>query len=130
MTKNIFNEKLEKCSKNPLTGFFRDGYCRTNTSDLGKHTICSKITEEFLEFSKFKGNNLYSVVKPGDQWCLCEDRWNQAYKANKAPTVILKSTNKKTKKKIELTQNNNSSEEENNNQDRITKKCMHFCIIN
>ena len=100
MTKNIFNEKLEKCSENPLTGFFRDGYCRTNPSDLGKHTICSKITEEFLEFSKFKGNNLYSVVKPGDQWCLCEDRWDQAYKANKAPTVILKSTNKKTKKKI------------------------------
>jgi len=75
--KNIYNQKLKPCSKKPMTGFYRDGYCRTGDDDSGSHTVCAKVTEEFLEFTNSMGNNL-SILKPGDKWCLCAMRWKEA----------------------------------------------------
>lgn len=99
--KNILNTDLKKCSILPLTGFYRDGYCRTGAEDKGTHSVCAKMNKKFLDYSKKKGNNLYTVVKPGQKWCLCEYRWYQAYKDNIVPKVILKSTNKRTNYNIQ-----------------------------
>ena len=99
--KNMNNEKIKFCSKNPMTGYYRDGYCMTGKEDKGTHTVCAKMDKKFLEYTKNKGNNLYSVVKPGDKWCLCEYRWNEAYKDNKAPKVDLRATNMRTKRNIQ-----------------------------
>ena len=85
---NIYNNKLKVCSKKPVTGFKRDGYCRSDVEDSGKHLICAKIDEKFLKYTAAKGNNLYSVVNPGDKWCICENRYYEAYKDNNAPIVI------------------------------------------
>ena len=106
--KNINNKQIKKCSTNPMTGYYRDGYCMTGPFDLGTHTICAKMDKQFLDFTKQRGNDLYSVVKPGDKWCLCENRWEEAYDNNKAPKVIQSATNMRTKnniiKKIKKTQ--------------------------
>ena len=75
--KNLYGEKLKMCSKNPMTGFYRDGYCRTGDDDTGSHTLCAKVTEEFLEFTNSMGNNL-DMLEPGDKWCLCAMRWKEA----------------------------------------------------
>ena len=104
MNKNIFGEKLITCSNNPKTGFFRNGCCDTDDSDLGMHTVCVIITDEFLAFSKSRGNNLSSSVpefgftglKAGDKWCLCALRWREALINNVAPKVMLEATNEKT----------------------------------
>ena len=104
MNKNIFGEKLITCSNNPKTGFFRNGCCDTDDSDLGMHTVCVIITDEFLAFSKSRGNNLSSSVpefgftglKAGDKWCLCALRWKEALINNVAPKLILEATNEKT----------------------------------
>ena len=98
--KNILGSKINVCSLKPMTGFYRNGYCMTGEEDLGTHTVCAKMDEEFLDFTKSRGNNLYSVVKPGDNWCLCEYRWNEAFKDKKAPKVILNATNMRTDPKI------------------------------
>ena len=98
--KNIYNQNLEVCSTNPMTGYYRNGYCQTGPDDLGTHTVCAKMDSEFLNYTARKGNDLSSVVKPGQNWCLCEYRWNQAYIDGKAPEVLEKSTNIKTKKNI------------------------------
>ena len=97
--KNLYNEKIKKCSSN--TGYYRNGFCTTGSNDLGKHTVCAKMDEEFMNYTKSKGNNLYSVVKPNENWCLCEERWNEAYNNGKAPKVIIDATNNKTKKNIQ-----------------------------
>jgi uncharacterized protein len=97
---NIFGEKLQPCSNDPLTGFLRDGCCNTNDHDIGSHTVCIKITSAFLEYSRFRGNDLTTPVsehgfpglKPGDQWCLCALRWLEAYQQDMAPNVVLAST--------------------------------------
>lgn len=89
------------CSFNPVTGYFRDGCCKTNENDIGSHVVCAVMTEEFLEFSVSQGNDLvtpmpqwgFPGLKPGDQWCLCAVRWNEAYLAGVAPPVVLESTN-------------------------------------
>ena len=99
---NIFDEQLEECSCDPLTGFFRSGCCETSEQDLGSHTVCALMTEEFLEFSFKKGNDLISAVpqfdfpglKPGDKWCLCANRWLEAYEAKSAPLILAKATHK------------------------------------
>jgi uncharacterized protein (DUF2237 family) len=99
--RNVFGEPLVPCSFDPLTGFFRDGCCRTNAEDLGTHVVCALMTEEFLEFSVSRGNDLATPVpewgfpglKPGDHWCLCALRWAEALEAGVAPPVILESTN-------------------------------------
>ena len=104
MNKNIFGEKLITCSNNPMTGFFRNGCCDTDDSDLGMHTVCVIVSEEFLLFSKSKGNDLstsvpefgFTGLKAGDKWCLCALRWKEAFLNNLAPKVILEATNEKT----------------------------------
>jgi uncharacterized protein (DUF2237 family) len=100
---NVFGEALESCSENPMTGFFRDGCCNTSDDDLGSHTVCVQVTQEFLEFSRFRGNDLstprpefgFAGLKPGDRWCLCAARWKEAYDAGMAPRVYLRATHKR-----------------------------------
>ena len=91
--KNILNKSLQKCSTNPLTGYLRDGYCKKDNSDMGNHLVCAKMNKKFLEFTKNQGNDLSSVVKENDKWCLCQNRWLEAYQKGKAPKVILESSN-------------------------------------
>ena len=101
---NVLGTKLEDCSTDPMTGYFRDGCCRTDASDRGTHTVCAVMTEEFLEFTRSRGNDLSTPIpqfrfpglKPGDRWCLCASRWFEAWHAGKAPHVILEATHKKT----------------------------------
>ena len=108
VNKNIFGDKLITCSKDPLTGYFRNGCCDTDESDLGLHTVCVIVDEDFLQFSKSRGNDLTTSVphygfyglKPGDKWCLCALRWKEALRNNVAPKVILEATNEKTLKVI------------------------------
>lgn len=98
--KNVLGTALESCCTNPITGYWRDGYCRTSIQDVGTHVVCAVMTEEFLEFTKSKGNDLSSPIpayqfpglKPGDKWCLCVLRWIEAEKAGCAPNIILKGT--------------------------------------
>jgi hypothetical protein len=100
---NVFGEALESCSENPMTGFFRDGCCNTSDDDLGSHTVCVQVTQDFLEFSRFRGNDLstprpelgFAGLKPGDRWCLCAARWKEAYEAGMAPRVYLRATHKR-----------------------------------
>ena len=101
---NLYNKKLETCSTNPLTGAYRNGCCETGPNDIGTHTVCAIVTDEFLEFSKKMGNDLtidypqynFKGLKEGDKWCLCVSRWIEAHKAGCAPKVILEETNLKT----------------------------------
>ena len=108
--RNVLGEPLEVCGENPITGYFRDGCCNTDTSDAGSHTVCIKVTNDFLEFSKNKGNDLstpkpeygFDGLKDGDTWCLCADRWLEAYQNGVAPKIKLKSTNVKALEIIDL----------------------------
>ena len=101
---NVLGEKLETCSCEPMTGFYRDGVCNTNHDDKGIHTICCHLTDDFLEFSKAQGNDLstpqpqwgFDGLKAGDHWCLCAGRWVEAYRAGKAPKVNLVATHEET----------------------------------
>ncbi len=101
---NVLGEDLKSCCKFPMTGFYRDGYCRTDVEDVGKHTVCIQATEDFLAFSKAAGNDLstpqpemdFPGLIPGDQWCLCALRWQEAFEAGAAPKVILSATEKST----------------------------------
>jgi len=93
--KNILNGSLQVCGENPMTGYYRDGYCKTGSSDEGTHTVCSEVDNQFLEFTKSKGNDL-SMLKSGDRWCLCAKRWKEAYDEGVAPKVIKNATNKET----------------------------------
>lgn len=100
---NIFNEPLEACSFDPVTGFFRSGCCETSEQDTGSHTVCAIMTEEFLKFSKSKGNDLSTPVptfdfpglNSGDRWCLCAARWLEAYEAGSAPSIIARATHRR-----------------------------------
>ena len=98
--KNMLNKEIKVCSTKPMTGFYRDGYCMTGQEDRGTHTICAKMDKEFLDYTASKGNDLSSVVKPGQKWCLCEYRWQEAFKDGKAPPVVMEATNMRTKKDI------------------------------
>jgi len=97
---NVVGGKLLPCSVEPLTGFYRNGCCSTGAEDLGSHTVCVVLTEEFLEFSKSVGNDLstprpeygFTGLLPGDRWCLCASRWVEAHAAGRAPDVILGAT--------------------------------------
>ncbi|MCI0505989.1 MAG: DUF2237 domain-containing protein [Gammaproteobacteria bacterium] len=99
---NVFDEPLELCGDNPTTGFYRDGCCNTGRDDLGSHTVCVLTSQEFLEYSRFKGNDLstpapqfgFPGLKPGDSWCLCAARWLEAHQQGMAPRVYLKRTHK------------------------------------
>ncbi|HLG68036.1 MAG TPA: DUF2237 domain-containing protein [Acidimicrobiales bacterium] len=104
MARNVLGGELEPCSAEPLTGFYRDGCCNTGAEDLGVHTVCARMTEEFLAFSKERGNDLstpqpafgFRGLRPGDRWCLCATRWLEAYEAGTAPPVVLESTHAAT----------------------------------
>ena len=95
--KNVLGEELELCCVSPLTGFYRDGNCVSGPEDAGTHVVCAEVTEEFLGFTKSRGNDLSTPVpefnfpglKPGDRWCLCVTRWREALAAGQAPPVIL-----------------------------------------
>lgn len=99
---NVVGGELLPCSEDPLTGFFRDGCCAASLEDLGRHTVCAELTEEFLEHSKRVGNDLSSPrpewgfpgLRPGDRWCVCAGRWLEAYEAGVAPPVHLASTHR------------------------------------
>jgi uncharacterized protein (DUF2237 family) len=99
-SRNVLGGPLESCSFNPLTGFFRNGCCDTSAEDSGNHTICIVATADFLAFAKARGNDLstpvpdydFPGVQPGDRWCLCAPRWQEAFEAGRAPGVALKAT--------------------------------------
>ncbi len=100
---NVFGEPMEGCSDHPLTGFFRDGACNTSEQDMGSHTVCIHVTANFLDYSRFQGNDLstpmpefgFPGLKEGDRWCLCAARWLQAYEQDMAPKLYLQRTHKK-----------------------------------
>lgn len=100
---NVLGEELLVCGDDPVTGFFRDGYCNTCDEDVGSHTVCIQATKDFLEYSRFIGNDLstpnpdfgFLGLKPGDSWCLCAARWLQAYENKMAPHVYLTKTHKR-----------------------------------
>lgn len=100
---NVLGSELVPCSYDPLTGFYRDGCCNTDATDHGTHVICAKVTQEFLDYSLKRGNDLITPVpqyrfaglKAGDRWCLCAMRWKEAYEAGVAPQVVLESTHEK-----------------------------------
>lgn len=110
IAKNVFGEPLVACSFEPLTGYFRDGCCKTAEDDTGTHVVCAVMTASFLEFSAARGNDLstprpqsrFPGLRPGDQWCLCADRWREAHAAGVAPAVVLESTNQRMLDRVPL----------------------------
>ena len=100
---NVFDDKLDTCCDDPVTGYFRDGCCNTDDTDVGSHTVCVQLTKEFLEFSRFRGNDLstprpefgFAGLKAGDKWCLCAARWLEAQQNGMAPRVFLRGTHKR-----------------------------------
>ena len=107
---NVLGEKLEPCGTDPMTGFFRDGCCNTCDQDVGSHTVCVEVSQEFLEYSRFAGNDLstphpefgFPGLKPGDRWCLCAGRWLEAYEKGMAPKVFLNNTHIKALEVVPL----------------------------
>jgi uncharacterized protein (DUF2237 family) len=100
MPTNVLGTELQCCCRDPLTGFYRDGFCRIGPGDVGLHTVCAQMTREFLDFSVLDGNDLvtphpewnFSGLKPGDKWCVCVTRWKDAFARGVAPPVDLKAT--------------------------------------
>lgn len=98
---NVFEKKLQICSIDPMTGYFRDGCCNSSKIDQAKHTLCASVTEKFLKFSLSRGNDLktprfefnFPGLTPGNRWCLCIDRWIEALENECAPKVVLQATN-------------------------------------
>ena len=107
---NVLGGPLQFCSHDPKTGFYRTGCCETGPDDQGVHVVCIRATKEFLEFSKACGNDLstprpqwgFAGVKPGDQWCLCADRWKEALDAGMAPPVVLEATHQAALRHVTL----------------------------
>jgi uncharacterized protein len=99
-SRNVLGEPLDLCSITPMTGFYRDGCCNTGQEDIGSHTVCAVMTAAFLDFSKSRGNDLSTAVpelgfpglQPGDRWCLCASRWQEAFEAGQAPRLVLRAT--------------------------------------
>ena len=97
---NVLGGELEPCCFDPLTGFYRDGYCRTGSGDLGVHVVCAVMTEEFLQFTRSRGNDLvtpqpqwmFPGLRPGDRWCVVAARWQEAFEAGVAAPVVLEAT--------------------------------------
>ena len=107
---NVFDEPLEPCGIDPVTGFFRDGCCNTSGQDGGSHTVCAVLTDDFLEFSRSRGNDLvtprpefgFPGLKTGDRWCLCASRWLEAERHGVAPRVYLGATHKRALELVPL----------------------------
>ncbi len=108
--RNVLGGELEPCGTDPLTGFFRDGCCSTGPEDVGRHTVCAVVTTDFLTFQSQVGNDLttpqpaigFPGLRAGDRWCVCADRWLQAYEQGAAPPVVLASTNEVTLELVPL----------------------------
>lgn len=108
--RNVLGGDLELCGTDPLTGFYRDGCCNTGDEDLGSHTVCAVVTTEFLDQQKQSGNDLTSArpelgfagLQPGDRWCVCAARWQEAYDAGVAPPVVLASTHERATEVVSL----------------------------
>lgn len=108
--RNVFGEPIKVCSLNPTTGFFRTGCCESGPEDVGVHTVCVEVTAEFLAFSKARGNDLSTArpefgfpgLHPGDRWCLCAARWQEALEAGAAPRVVLAATHEATLEIVRL----------------------------
>lgn len=109
-TRNVIGSVLKPCSTDPLTGWHRDGCCRSGSGDVGVHVVCVRLTEDFLKFSKQSGNDLgtprpefgFPGLKSGDQWCLCASRWQEAFEAGHAPEVVLEATHESALEFIDL----------------------------
>jgi len=109
-SKNVLGTALQSCSQDPVTGFFRTGSCETGPRDRGQHVVCAEMTETFLQFTKAKGNDLstprpewdFPGLEPGDCWCLCAARWQEALEAGCAPPVILEATHEKALEVLSL----------------------------
>ena len=107
---NVLEEPLEPCGTDPVTGFFRDGCCNTSAQDRGSHTVCAVLTEEFLEFSRARGNDLvtprpefgFPGLAAGDRWCLCASRWAEAEQHGVAPPVDLRATHRRALERVSL----------------------------
>jgi uncharacterized protein (DUF2237 family) len=107
---NVLGGDLEVCSKDPMTGWFRDGCCNTDRSDHGLHTVCAQVTEEFLEFARSQGNDLitpapsfnFPGLSPGDRWCVCARTWNDAAQKGIACPVILEATHEESLQVVSL----------------------------
>jgi uncharacterized protein (DUF2237 family) len=99
--RNVLGGLLRLCSVDPMSGFLRNGFCQSCAEDLGSHTVCAVVTAGFLSFSKAQGNDLstprpefgFPGLRPGDRWCLCAPRWQEAFLAGQAPQVVLEATN-------------------------------------
>ncbi|MEM6369907.1 MAG: DUF2237 domain-containing protein [Myxococcota bacterium] len=108
--KNVLGEELVDCSHDPLTGFFRDGCCRTDGQDRGRHLVCAVVTQAFLEFSADRGNDLmtpmpmygFPGLRDGDRWCLCAARWREALEAGVAPPVVAQACHESALEVVEL----------------------------
>jgi len=108
--RNVLGDKLQPCCFEPMTGFFRDGFCHTIDEDRGSHTVCAIMTDEFLAFSKSQGNDLstpqpeygFSGLKAGDKWCVCVARWEEAFVVGKAPRVVLEATHERALDVVDL----------------------------
>lgn len=100
---NVFGEPLAPCSEDPVTGFFRDCHCNTGQPDFGSHTVCIEVDDQFLQYSRFRGNDLstpmpdfgFPGLRSGDRWCLCAARWLEAHEQQMAPRVHLQRTHKR-----------------------------------
>ncbi|MDJ0892133.1 MAG: DUF2237 domain-containing protein [Gammaproteobacteria bacterium] len=107
---NVLGEALELCSLKPRTGFTRSGQCETGAEDIGSHTVCAEVTQEFLDYSRSRGNDLLTPVpqvgfpglRPGDRWCLCAARWREALEAGCAPRIALRSTHERALEVVSL----------------------------
>lgn len=110
--RNVLGGPLQSCCTAPLTGFYRDGYCHTGPQDSGSHTVCARVSAEFLAFSQRRGNDLvtprpefgFPGLKPGDLWCLCVARWREALQAGVAPPVVLTACHEKALEVVTLAQ--------------------------
>jgi uncharacterized protein (DUF2237 family) len=108
--KNVLGEPLKLCCSNPMTGFYRDGFCQTGDRDLGVHVICAEVTDDFLAFTKSQGNDLQTPapmfnflgLKAGDRWCLCASRWQEALAAGVAPQIDLNATHEAALKVVPM----------------------------
>ena len=106
--RNVIGGRLEICCTSPMTGFFRTGRCETGPQDLGAHVVCAEVTEEFLAFSRSRGNDLstpmpgFPGLRPGDRWCLCAERWREAFDAGVAPPVVLAATHERALEIVSL----------------------------
>ena len=107
---NVLDQPLQICSESPLTGFYRNGYCQTESEDRGQHTVCAVVDNAFLQYTLDQGNDLltprpalgFPGLKPGDHWCLCAARWKEAYQEGRAPKIVLAATHKKALDIVDL----------------------------